>query len=100
MDIIKGRVVYKLGDDIGTDMILAGRYLMLTGDQELAEHCFEGHIKDWKEKVKEGDILVMPPGDRHSFTGIGPALLLEASTPSTRQDNFFANKAIGESGII
>jgi 3-isopropylmalate/(R)-2-methylmalate dehydratase small subunit len=58
MDIIKGRVVYKLGDDIGTDMILAGRYLMLTGDQELAEHCFEGHIKDWKEKVKEGDILV------------------------------------------
>jgi 3-isopropylmalate/(R)-2-methylmalate dehydratase small subunit len=58
MDVIKGRVVYKLGDDIGTDMILAGRYLMLTGDEELAEHCFEGHIKDWKEKVKRGDILV------------------------------------------
>ena len=58
MDIIKGRVVYKLGDDIGTDMMLAGRYLMLTGDEELAEHCFEGHIKDWKEKVKRGDVLV------------------------------------------
>jgi 3-isopropylmalate/(R)-2-methylmalate dehydratase small subunit len=58
MDIIRGRVVYKLGDDIGTDMILAGRYLMLTGDEELAEHCFEGHIKDWKEKVKRGDVLV------------------------------------------
>jgi len=58
MDKIKGRVVYKLGDDIGTDMILAGRYLMLTGDEELAEHCFEGHIKDWKEKVQKGDILV------------------------------------------
>ena len=58
MDKIKGRVVYKLGDDIGTDMILAGRYLMLTGDEELAEHCFEGHIKDWKDKVKRGGILV------------------------------------------
>jgi 3-isopropylmalate/(R)-2-methylmalate dehydratase small subunit len=58
METIKGKVVYKLGDDIGTDMILAGRYLMLTGDEELAEHCFEGHIKDWKEKVKKGDILV------------------------------------------
>ena len=58
MDKIKGRVVYILGDDIGTDMILAGRYLMLTGDEELAEHCFEGHVKDWKERVKKGDILV------------------------------------------
>ena len=62
MDIIKGRVVYKLGDDIGTDMILAGRYLMLTGDQELAEHCFEGHIKDgdvsdlWREHFFRGGL--------------------------------------------
>ena len=58
MDIIRGRAVYVLGNNIGTDMILAGRYLMLTGDEELAEHCFEGHIKDWREKVKRGDILV------------------------------------------
>jgi 3-isopropylmalate/(R)-2-methylmalate dehydratase small subunit len=58
MDIIKGRAVYKLGDDINTDKILAGRYLVLTGDDELAAHCFEGHIEDWNEKVKEGDILV------------------------------------------
>jgi 3-isopropylmalate/(R)-2-methylmalate dehydratase small subunit len=58
MDIIKGKVVYKLPDDINTDKILAGRYLLLTGDEELAAHCFEGHIKDWNEKVKKGDILV------------------------------------------
>ncbi len=58
MDIIRGRVVYKLPDDINTDKILAGRYLILTGDDELAEHCFEGHIADWKEKVRKGDILV------------------------------------------
>jgi len=58
MEIIKGKVAYKLGDDIGTDMILPGRYLMLTGDEELAGHCFEGHIKDWKERVNKGDVLV------------------------------------------
>jgi 3-isopropylmalate/(R)-2-methylmalate dehydratase small subunit len=58
METIRGRVVYKLSDDINTDKILAGRYLVLTGDKELAEHCFEGHINDWNEKVEEGDILV------------------------------------------
>ena len=58
MDLITGRVVYKVGDDINTDKILAGRYLVLTEDEELAEHCFEGHINDWQDKVKQGDILV------------------------------------------
>jgi 3-isopropylmalate/(R)-2-methylmalate dehydratase small subunit len=58
MEIKKGRVVYNLSDNINTDMILASRYLVLWGDDELAEHCFEGHIKDWAEKVKQGDILV------------------------------------------
>jgi 3-isopropylmalate/(R)-2-methylmalate dehydratase small subunit len=58
MKSIKGNVVFKLSDDINTDKILAGRYLILTGDKELAEHCFEGHVKDWNEKVKRGDLLV------------------------------------------
>lgn len=58
MEKINGRVVYKLSDDINTDKILAGRYLILTGDEELAEHCFEGHIADWNDKVNKGDILV------------------------------------------
>ena len=58
-------------------------------------------VVDGKEKVlREGDLLVMPPGQRHSFTGVGPALLLEVSMPSIRQDNFFADKAIGDNGII
>jgi len=58
MEKIRGKVVYKLGDDINTDKILAGRYLILTGEEELAEHCFEGHIEDWKERVGKGDVLV------------------------------------------
>ncbi len=48
----------------------------------------------------EGDIVAMPPGVEHSFTGIGPALLLEASTPCLLQDNFFADHRIGKDGVI
>ena len=50
--------------------------------------------------LQQGDTLVMPPGQRHSFTGIGPALLLEVSMPSTQGDNFFADSAIGDGGVI
>lgn len=57
-------------------------------------------VDDEERILKEGDNLVMPPGQRHSFTGVGPALLLEVSMPSTRQDNFFADKNIGDDGII
>jgi mannose-6-phosphate isomerase-like protein (cupin superfamily) len=57
-------------------------------------------IDDQERILAEGDTLVMPPGVRHSFTGIGPALLLEASMPSTRQDNFFADVNIGVHGVI
>jgi mannose-6-phosphate isomerase-like protein (cupin superfamily) len=58
-------------------------------------------VVDGEEKILgEGDILVMPSGQRHSFTGIGPALLLEVSMPSIRQDNFFADAGIGEGGVI
>ena len=58
-------------------------------------------LVDDEEKILiEGDVLVMPPGQRHSFTGIGPALLFEVSKPSVRQDNFFADKDIGDDGVI
>jgi mannose-6-phosphate isomerase-like protein (cupin superfamily) len=57
-------------------------------------------IDDRERVLKQGEILVMPPGQRHSFTGIGPALLLEVSMPSTRGDNFFADRSIGDDGTI
>ena len=46
----------------------------------------------------EGDILEMPPGVKHSFTGIGPALLLEVSMVCVKGDNFFDDKRIGHNG--
>ncbi len=58
-------------------------------------------VIDGAERVmKEGDTLVMDPGKKHAFTGLGPALILEVSMPSMRGDNFFADQAIGEDGII
>ncbi len=58
-------------------------------------------VVDGRERVlAHGDTLVMPPGVAHSFTGGGPALLLEVSMPSIRHDSFFADPAIGENGII
>lgn len=69
-----------------TFYVLKGRLRMKTGTEERV--------------MEEGDVLAMPPGTGHSFTGIGPALVLEVSMPSTRQDNFFTDHAIGDDGVI
>ncbi|NYB52903.1 MAG: 3-isopropylmalate dehydratase small subunit [Methanobacteriaceae archaeon] len=55
--ILKGKV-WKFGDDIDTDIIIPGRYLILTGEKELAEHVMEGLDPEFHKKVGEGDILV------------------------------------------
>lgn len=52
------------------------------------------------QEMQEGGLLAMPPGTGHSFTGIGPALILEVSMPSILQDNFFEDKNIGDNGVI
>ncbi len=69
-----------------TFYIVNGRVSMKVGDDE--------------REMSAGDVLAMPPGVGHSFTGIGPALLLEVSQPSVLQDNFFADRRIGDSGVI
>jgi len=56
--IIEGKV-WKFGDNINTDLIIAGKYKYDTLDmKELARHAFEAIRPDFAEKVKEGDILV------------------------------------------
>lgn len=54
---IKGKV-WKFGDHINTDDIIAARYLNTTDEKELASHCFETVRGDFSEKVKKGDIIV------------------------------------------
>ncbi len=56
---------------------------------------------DAKTKIlKEGDRMLMSPGMKHSFQGMGPALLLEISQPCLPQDSFFKNRRIGKNGLI
>ncbi|MEM1581800.1 MAG: 3-isopropylmalate dehydratase small subunit [candidate division WOR-3 bacterium] len=59
MDVkIKGRV-WKFGDNINTDLIIAGKYkLSITNIDELSRHAMEALIPNFAEKVKSGDILV------------------------------------------
>ena len=55
--VFKGRV-WKMGDNVDTDVILPGRYLTLRKPEELAEHVFEGLDPTLPKRMGEGDIVV------------------------------------------
>ncbi|NLD50401.1 MAG: 3-isopropylmalate dehydratase small subunit [Clostridiaceae bacterium] len=46
------------GDDINTDLIIAGKYTKTLDFKELADHCMEDLDPDFRLKVNQGDILV------------------------------------------
>ncbi|HYM38756.1 MAG TPA: 3-isopropylmalate dehydratase small subunit [Thermoplasmata archaeon] len=50
--------VWKFGDDISTDHIIAGRYLTSTDPKVLAEHAMENVDPQFVKKVKPGDLVV------------------------------------------
>jgi len=91
-----------------------GKFLFVFDGQICPEHRHETKHETFfvvKGKVRmvaggeerimgEGDVLVMEPGAAHHFTGVGNALLLEVSMPSTARDNFFTDTRIGKDGVI
>ena len=54
---MKGKV-WKFGNDIDTDIILPGRYLIYTDEERLSEHCMEGLVSDFKSKANAGDFIL------------------------------------------
>ena len=50
--------VWKFGDDIDTDIIIPGRYLIYTDEETLSSHCMEGLDKDFSKKFKKGDVIL------------------------------------------
>lgn len=54
---MKGKV-WKFGDDIATDIIIPGRYLVVTDPDKLAKHCMEGLDSDFYKKISKGDFIV------------------------------------------
>jgi 3-isopropylmalate/(R)-2-methylmalate dehydratase small subunit len=54
---IQGKVI-KFGNNIDTDVILPGPYLVHTDPYELAKHAMEGLDKEFPQKASEGVIVV------------------------------------------
>ncbi len=50
--------VWKFGNDVDTDAIIPGRFLILNDPKELARHAFEGVRPEFKDQVRPGDIIV------------------------------------------
>lgn len=50
--------VWKFGNDVDTDAIIPGKYLILNTPEELSRHAFEGVRPEFAHEVKEGDIIV------------------------------------------
>lgn len=49
---------WKFGDDIDTDAIIPGRFLIINKPEELALHAFEGTRDEFAKEVKPGDVVV------------------------------------------
>lgn len=54
---IKGSAI-KFGNNVDTDVILPGKYLILVDPNELAKHALESLDPTFPEKAKKGIILV------------------------------------------
>ena len=54
---IEGRV-FKFGDNVNSDIIIAGRYLIYIDPKELAQHAFEMLGEEFPARLREYDILV------------------------------------------
>jgi len=57
MKKIKGNA-YVVGNSIDTDVIIPARFLNTSDPKELAKHCMEDLDKNFRKKIKKGDIIV------------------------------------------
>ena len=114
---------FDLGDFMKTGLIevwivnemeggYCGKYLFCFDGQTCPSHMHKEKLETFfivqgqVSMTYDGKTFVMNPGDTlqverghyHSFTGIGPALILECSTPCTDDDDFFEDAAIPVGG--
>jgi|ERR1035437_1082426 3-isopropylmalate/(R)-2-methylmalate dehydratase small subunit len=52
------RRAWKFGDNVDTDAIISGRYLVFNNQEDLAKHAFEGVRSEFAKNVHENDIVV------------------------------------------
>jgi D-lyxose ketol-isomerase len=101
-----GLIEYWIANEIEAGY--CGKYLFVFDGQTCPMHCHkkkhetfflvQGKLRVLHDGSKldmmPGDCLPVPPGASHSFTGKGPALLLEISKPCLVADNCFENPNI------
>jgi D-lyxose ketol-isomerase len=101
-----GLIEYWIANE--TQFGYCGKYLFVFDGQTCPLHCHrrkhetflvvKGRVQMACDRapreMREGEVLPVPPGRFHGFTGIGPALLLELSMPCEVDDNCFADPAI------
>lgn len=56
--MILSGITLKLGDNIDTDVIISGRYLIIRDLDEAGKHVFEGIIPNFSDKIKSTGIIV------------------------------------------
>jgi 3-isopropylmalate/(R)-2-methylmalate dehydratase small subunit len=49
---------WKFGDNISTDHIIAGKYLVISDPKALAIHCLEDTRPEFPKEVRDGDLVV------------------------------------------
>ncbi|MHA1266959.1 MAG: 3-isopropylmalate dehydratase small subunit [Candidatus Helarchaeota archaeon] len=81
---IKGKV-WKFGDNIDTDVIIPGRYLVIRNPEEMASHTFEPIRPNFATSVSKGDIII---GGKNFGSG------------SSREEAPFVLKTLGIAAII
>ncbi len=101
-----GLIEYWIANEL--DAGYCGKYLFVFDGQTCPAHHHDEKLEtffivkgtvamtygDRTFEMRPGDVLRVEPGNAHSFTGKGPALLLEVSKPCTIADNYFADPAI------
>ena len=50
--------VWKYGDDVDTDQIIASQYIILPSVEEMKKHAFESLDESFAENVRTGDVVV------------------------------------------
>jgi 3-isopropylmalate/(R)-2-methylmalate dehydratase small subunit len=50
--------IWKLGDNINTDIIIPGRYNVTTNRAQLAEHCLCEVLPEFSQQVQPGDVIL------------------------------------------
>ncbi len=101
-----GLIEYWVANELGAGY--CGKYLFVFDGQQCPAHSHAHkhetffvvkgevilNVNGEDRRMKAGDVLAMPPGDVHSFTGRGDALLLECSTPCHPADNRFVDPRV------